>query len=129
MDLTRSIPQRYWRNLLILLLGLLVLASLSIVGLIVWELWSFQPLNGDQIANLPAWGKLLIPILQRDLKIVFVVVLVIGIAFVSLVSFLAINFIRADKVKIWGVEYEISEELSQTRKDLETQVELVAFLF
>src|SRR5438128_7374332 len=129
MDLTRFVPQRHWRNLLILLLILLVIASASIVYLIIRELLAFQPLRPDQLAGLPPWvEKLLVPILQRDLKIVVAVVFIVGIAFVCLILFLAINFIRADKVKIWGVEYQISEELTQARGELETQVELVAAL-
>ena len=129
MDLTRFFPQRLWRNLIILLLALLVLASTAVVYLIIYELWTFQPPHTDQVSGFPPWvEKIPLPILQRDLKFVLAVIFIVGLAFVCLVLFIAVNFIRADKVKIWGVEFQISEELTQAREELEAQIELVAGL-
>jgi len=45
-----------------------------------------------------------------------------------LILFVGVQFISADKVKIWGVEFQTSDELIRTRQELEGQVELVAGL-
>jgi hypothetical protein len=129
MDLTRIIPQRYFRNLLIVLLAALVIAAIAIVLGIAYILLTFHPVSSEQAAGLPPWvEKILLPIFQQYSKVVLSVICAVGFAFVCLVLFVGVNFIRADKVKLFGVEFQISEELSRVQRELEVQAELVAGL-
>src|SRR2546430_1489241 len=119
--LTRIIPQRLLRAFIIILLTSGVIAA---VAVLVGAIYILLHLPAD-LSGLPPWfTKGILP----NVKILVLVLGAVGFAFVCLILFFEVNFIRADKVKAWFVEFQISEELTRTQTDLEAQVELVAGL-
>src|SRR5436305_1070112 len=121
MDLTRIIPQRFLRAFIIGLLAVIVIAAIAIL---VGAIYILLALPAD-LSGLPPWfTKGVLP----NVKILVLVLGAVGVAFVCLILFVGLQSISADKVKIWGVELQMSVELIRAREELEGQVELVAGL-
>lgn len=121
MDLTRIIPQRFLRAFIIGLLAVIVIAAIAIL---VGAIYILLALPAD-LSELPPWfTKGVLP----NVKILVLVLGAVGVAFVCLILFVGVQFISADRVKIWGIEFQISEELTRAQTELEAQVELVAGL-
>lgn len=119
IDLTRIIPPRYWRNFLIVLLVLLALSAIGMVVLVIQIVWTLE-ISPQQLTSLPPWAQqILVPILQKYSKTILVVISTVGFAFVCLVLFVGVSFLRSDKLKLWGIEFQISEELATALRELE----------
>lgn len=108
---------------------MLTIAAAAAVVAVIYALATLPPIPADSLPDdTRKWLLPLLPIYQQYSKIFLIILGAVGFAFVCLVLFLAINFIRADRVKILGLELQISEELSRLQQELADTIEQVISL-
>jgi hypothetical protein len=87
-------------------------------------LWSPPTIPPDVLKDTPSWvSQVLIPVLLQRIRRIVVVFGLLGLAFTCFVFVLALKFNRADKVSLWGIEFQVPDEVARLQAELEAQLE------
>jgi hypothetical protein len=109
-------------------LGLILAATVIVLVFFMVDLLR-SPVPPEALEGAPPWiAKWAIPFVQQRLRYLIPVVVLGGAVLICYLSVLAVKLNRADKVKFLWLEFEIPDELTQAKKELDEQNERVISL-